>query len=67
MLDYTPQDRRERMSVVVQYIVKVSDVDRFVATSQRFSPMMEEMGCRFPAALAGSHGICSLDVGGETA
>lgn len=32
------------MSVVVQYIVRVSDVDRFVATSEKFAPMMEEMG-----------------------
>ena len=32
------------MSVVVQYIVKVPDVDRFVATSEKFAPMMEEMG-----------------------
>jgi hypothetical protein len=32
------------MAVVVQYIVKVSDVDRFVATSEKFPPMMEEMG-----------------------
>jgi hypothetical protein len=29
---------------VVQYIVKVSDVDRFVATSNTFAPIMEEMG-----------------------
>jgi hypothetical protein len=34
------------MSVMVQYIVKVSDVDRFVATSEKFAPMMEEMGGR---------------------
>lgn len=32
------------MSVMVQYIVKVSDVDRFVATSEKYAPMMEEMG-----------------------
>jgi quinol monooxygenase YgiN len=32
------------MSVVVQYIVRVSDVDRFVATSEKFAPMMKEMG-----------------------
>ena len=32
------------MSVMVQYIVKVSDVDRFVATSEKLSPLMEEMG-----------------------
>jgi hypothetical protein len=31
---------------MVQYIVKVSDVDRFVTTSQKFAPMMEEMGGR---------------------
>ena len=34
------------MSVVVQFIVKVPDVDRFVATSKKFEPMMEEMGSR---------------------
>jgi hypothetical protein len=34
------------MSVMVQYIVKVSDVDRFVTTSEKFAPMMEEMGGR---------------------
>jgi hypothetical protein len=32
------------MSVMVQYIVKVSDVDRFVATSEKFASMMQEMG-----------------------
>lgn len=32
------------MSVQVQFIVKVSDVDRFVATSQKYAPMMQEMG-----------------------
>ena len=32
------------MSVMVQFIVKVSDVDRFVATSEKFAPLMEEMG-----------------------
>ena len=32
------------MSVMVQYIVKVSDVDRFVATSTKFAPMMAAMG-----------------------
>ena len=34
------------MSVMVQYIVKVSDVDRFVTTSEKFAPMMEELGGR---------------------
>ena len=35
------------MSVLVQYIVKVvSDVNRFVTTSEKFAPMMEEMGGR---------------------
>lgn len=34
------------MSVTVQFIVKVSDVDRFVAASEKFRPMMEEMGSR---------------------
>lgn len=32
------------MAVVVQFIVKVSDVDRFVKTSEKFAPMMAEMG-----------------------
>jgi len=34
------------MSVMVQHIVEVSDVDRFVTTSEKFAPMMEEMGGR---------------------
>jgi hypothetical protein len=34
------------VSVIVQYIVKVPDVDRFVATSDKYAPMMEEMGSR---------------------
>jgi hypothetical protein len=34
------------MSVLVQFTVKVSDVDRFVATSEKFAPMMQEMGGR---------------------
>jgi len=34
------------MSVMVQYIVKVSDLDRFVTTSEKFGPMMQEMGGR---------------------
>jgi hypothetical protein len=34
------------MSVLVQFTVKVSDVPRFVATSERFAPMFEEMGGR---------------------
>jgi quinol monooxygenase YgiN len=34
------------MSVQVQFIVKVPDVDRFVATSEKFAPMMREMGGR---------------------
>ncbi|HYX80280.1 MAG TPA: hypothetical protein VE976_06695 [Actinomycetota bacterium] len=34
------------MSVIVQFIVKVPDVDRFVATSKKFDPMMAEMGAR---------------------
>ena len=34
------------MSVIVQFIVKVPDVDKFVAASERFRPMMEEMGSR---------------------
>ena len=32
------------MSVLVQFTVKVSDVDRFVTTSEKFAPMMQEMG-----------------------
>lgn len=32
------------MSVMVQFTVKVSDVDRFVATSEKYAPMMQEMG-----------------------
>jgi hypothetical protein len=42
----TVGERRDSMSVMVQYIVKVSDVDRFVTTSEKFAPMMEEMGGR---------------------
>jgi hypothetical protein len=34
------------MAVLVQMSVKVQDVDRFVATSKRFEPMMAEMGAR---------------------
>jgi hypothetical protein len=34
------------MSVIVQFIVKVPDVGRFVAASKKFEPMMEEMGSR---------------------
>lgn len=34
------------MSVTVQFIVKVSDVDRFVATSEKYASMMEAMGSR---------------------
>ena len=34
------------MSVLVQMRVTVSDVERFVATSKRFEPLMEEMGAR---------------------
>jgi hypothetical protein len=32
------------VSVLVQFIVKVSDVDRFVAASEKYAPMMQEMG-----------------------
>jgi quinol monooxygenase YgiN len=32
------------MSVLVQMSVKVSDVDRFIATAKRFEPMMAAMG-----------------------
>jgi len=34
------------MSVIVQFIVKVPDVERFVAASKKFEPMMKEMGSR---------------------
>ena len=34
------------MSVLVQFIVKVTDVDRFVAASEKYAAMMEEMGGR---------------------
>jgi hypothetical protein len=34
------------MSVLVQMSVKVSDIDRFVATARKFQPMMAEMGAR---------------------
>jgi quinol monooxygenase YgiN len=34
------------MTVLVQMSVKVTDVDRFVATAKRFEPMMAEMGAR---------------------
>lgn len=32
------------MSVMVQFIVKVPDVARFVAASEKYAPLMEEMG-----------------------
>ena len=32
------------MSIMVQFIVKVSDVDRFVAASEKYAPLMQEMG-----------------------
>jgi quinol monooxygenase YgiN len=34
------------VSVIVQYIVKVQDVDRFVATSEKYAQTMEELGSR---------------------
>jgi quinol monooxygenase YgiN len=34
------------MAVLVQFVVKVEDVDRFVAAAEKFAPMMEEMGGR---------------------
>jgi heme-degrading monooxygenase HmoA len=34
------------MSVLVQMRVKVPDVERFIATSKRFNPLMEEMGAK---------------------
>ncbi|HZD79098.1 MAG TPA: hypothetical protein VE646_03525 [Actinomycetota bacterium] len=38
------------VSVIVQFIVKVPDVDRFVAASEKYAPMMREMGARNSAA-----------------
>jgi len=37
------------MSVLVQFTVRVSDVDRFVAASEKYAPMMKEMGGRLGA------------------
>ena len=34
------------MSVIVQFTVKVPDVGRFVAASEKYRPLMEEMGSR---------------------
>ncbi len=34
------------MSVLVQFTVKVPDVDRFIAASEKYAPMMQEMGGR---------------------
>jgi quinol monooxygenase YgiN len=34
------------MSVLVQFIVKVDDVDRFVRASEKYAPMNAEMGAR---------------------
>lgn len=34
------------MSVMVQFTVKVPDVARFVAASEKYAPMMAEMGAR---------------------
>jgi hypothetical protein len=34
------------MSVIVQFIVKVPDVDRFVATTRKYQPMMQAAGER---------------------
>jgi hypothetical protein len=34
------------VAVIVQFIVKVPDVKRFVAASEKFRPMMEAMGSR---------------------
>jgi heme-degrading monooxygenase HmoA len=34
------------MTVLVQMRVKVPDVERFIATSKRFNPLMEEMGAK---------------------
>ncbi len=34
------------MSVQVQFIVKVPDVERFKATSKRFQPLMADMGAK---------------------
>ena len=34
------------MSVLVQMTVEAPDAERFIATSKRFEPLMEEMGAR---------------------
>lgn len=34
------------MTIIVQMVVRAPDVDRFVATSQKYTPMMEEAGSR---------------------
>jgi hypothetical protein len=36
------------MSVLVEMRVRVPDVDRFVATSKKFTPLFEEAGARNP-------------------
>lgn len=36
----------DSISVMVQYIVRVSELDRFVTTSEKFASMMEAMGGR---------------------
>ena len=37
------------MSVLVQFTVKVPDVDQFVAASEKYAPLMHEMGGRLGA------------------
>ena len=37
------------MSVIVQFIVKVPDVDKFVAVSKKFQPLMAAEGARNPS------------------
>ena len=34
------------MAVIVQFIVKVSDVGRFTAACEKYAPIMEELGSR---------------------
>jgi quinol monooxygenase YgiN len=46
---HLPEGGGETMSVLVQFIVKVGDVDRFVAASEKYAPLMQEMGGRMGA------------------
>ena len=44
-----PDGKEGAVSVLVQFTVKVSDVDRFVAASEKYAPMMRQMGGRLGA------------------